>query len=65
MVKQYACKVRSNTNEIKFLKRDGHNAIGVINDLLDKPFIAEILSVKEMTQVGLDQLISFSQANAY
>ena len=64
-LKQFACKVRTRANDIKFLKRDAHNAIGAINDLCEQPFVAEVLSVKPITQLGLDQLISFSETNAY
>jgi hypothetical protein len=61
----FACKVRSKDGQVKFLKRQAHNATGCINGLCEQPFIAEILSVKPVTQLGLDKLISFTETNAY
>jgi hypothetical protein len=62
---RFACKLKNRCGEIKRQLLGGDCAIDVITRLLDAPNIAEIISVKNIKDIPLNEQISLCEARSY
>jgi hypothetical protein len=58
----YAARARMSSGEIRVLKVSADCVVGAINDLISNPKVVEILSVKNVTDLAWEEMLSFANA---